>query len=154
MKNSSILLLFLALIIIFLIDRYSSIINLFPLVVRPFIIINSHRFKIISANTPISQEVGLSTYTSLPIDKGMLFTFEKADYYNFWMKNMKIPIDIIFINGDSVVTIFQNVQPPTTKDQKLPLYKPEKPSDSVLEINAGLTNKYNIKKNDKVKIYL
>ena len=81
----------------------------------------------------------------------MLFPFEKADYYSFWMKNMKFPIDIIYINKNHIVTIHQNIKPPKTKEESLPIYKPEDPSDTVLEINAGLSEKYKFKKGDTVK---
>jgi uncharacterized protein len=84
----------------------------------------------------------------------MLFVFDKADYYSFWMKNMKFPIDIIFIRGDKIVSISKNAVAPKSADASLPIYKPEAPVDKVLEINSGLSDKHNIKKGDKVEIKL
>ena len=44
---------------------------------------------------------GLSGRASLPTDHGMLFVFSKSDIYEFWMKDMKFPLDIIWINTKS-----------------------------------------------------
>ncbi len=44
---------------------------------------------------------GLSGRDSLPTDYGMLFVFPKSDIYEFWMKDMKFPLDIIWINTKS-----------------------------------------------------
>ena len=67
------------------------------------------------------------------------------------MKNMKFAIDIIYINNDTVVSFIQKAPPAGTTPS---IYKPDSPADKVLEINAGLVKKYNIKTGDKVKIEL
>lgn len=121
------------------------------LVDNPKVIINNQTFKVEIADDEKEKQIGLSGKKTLPADKGLLFTFNKADYYSFWMKNMLFPIDIIFINGDKIVTIYENLQPPTSEED-LSILQPEEPSDKVLEINANLSKKYNIKKGDKVKI--
>lgn len=113
--------------------------------------VNNQVFKLYLANTDNTRQVGLSDKTEMPQDYGMLFEFEKADYHTFWMKNMKFPIDILFLKDDKVVTVYKNAQVPKEGDS-LSLYKPEEPANKVLEINAGLSEKYNIKKGDTVKI--
>ncbi|MBI2613704.1 MAG: DUF192 domain-containing protein [Candidatus Levybacteria bacterium] len=112
--------------------------------------INNHTFKLIIASSQKEREVGLSETKSLPQDQGMIFLFEKPDYYSFWMKNMTFPIDIIYINKDEIVTIQSNVQPPKNSESPV-IYTSEKPSDKVLEITSGLSEKYSFKKGDKVK---
>lgn len=116
--------------------------------------INGHTFKLYLAKTDKEKAEGLSVRKSMPQDYGMLFTFETADYYTFWMKNMKFPIDILFIKGNKVVTVFSNVPAPKSSDESLLLYKPDEVADKVLELNAGVSNKYNIKKGDTVDIKL
>lgn len=113
--------------------------------------IKEHEFLASVAKTNTEKEIGLSNKTSLTDDAGTLFIFEKSDYYPFWMKNMKFPIDIIFINNNRIVTIFLNQKVPNP-NENIPIVKPEEPSDMVLEINANLSNKYNFKKGDEVKI--
>jgi uncharacterized membrane protein (UPF0127 family) len=66
------------------------------------------------------------------------------------MKNMKFPIDIIFINNDQIVTIQNEAQ--VIKGQENPtIYSSTGPADKVLEIQAGLSKKYNFKAGDRVK---
>ena len=83
----------------------------------------------------------------------MVFPFNKADYYSFWMKDMKFPIDIIYLKDKKIVTIFENVLPQSS-DQNPEILNPEEPSDTVLEINAGLARKYNLKKGDIIRLNL
>ncbi len=117
----------------------------------PTATIQKHKFNLTIAKTPKEKEVGLSQKTSLPQDSGMLFPFEQPSIdISFWMKNMKIAIDIIYINKDHVVTVFPNLQPPKSPDENLSIFKPDEPADKVLEINAGLSEKYGIKKEDVV----
>lgn len=116
--------------------------------------IGNRTFKVEVVDTPQKQQQGLSGRNSLDQDSGMLFIFDKADYHNFWMKNMKFPIDIIFIKGDKIVSIEKSAKPPASTEETLPIYRSEGQVDKVLEINAGLSEKYNIKVGDKVEIKL
>ena len=117
----------------------------------PTVTINGHSFAVTVADSPKEQEIGLSETKSLPQDQGMIFIFEKPDYYAFWMKNMKLPIDIIYIKNDRIVTIQSNAAPPKEKESPI-VYTPTEPSDKVLEINAGLSEEYDLKKGDTVEI--
>lgn len=114
--------------------------------------ISNHQFKVTIAKTPQDKQTGLSDKKTLPQDYGMLFPFDTADYFPFWMKNMQFPIDIIYINNNKIVTIFQNVQPPKSKEESLPILKPTEPANNVLEINAGLSQKYNFQTGNQVTI--
>ncbi len=95
---------------------------------------------------------GLSGRTSLDKNTGMLFVFDKKAPYPFWMKDMKFPIDIIYINDDSIVDIFENVPAPQKAAPlySLPVYKPKSDANYVFEINAGQTKQNDIKIGDKV----
>ena len=99
---------------------------------------------------------GLSKVESLPLDRGMLFVFDKSGIYGFWMKDMKFAIDIIFIGEDkSIVDITENVPTETGKsDRDLTIYKPKSPVRYVLEINAGLSRLNNLQIGDKVDFAL
>lgn len=117
----------------------------------PTATINNQTFLLEIVNDDKGRQLGLSNRQSLPQDHGMLFLFERSDNYSFWMKDMHFPIDIIYINNDTVVHVFENVPPPKSK-RNLPVYTPDSPSDKVLEINAGLSKKFDITKGTKVKI--
>lgn len=116
---------------------------------QPVATINNHKFELIIAKSAKEKEIGLSSYKSLPNDKGMLFPFGKDGYYSFWMKDMKFSIDIIFLKNNKIVTIYEKVPVPT-KGGSLLIYNPTSPADTVLEINSGLSKKYNLKVGDRV----
>ena len=112
--------------------------------------VKNHTFSIDVAKQPEDREIGLSKYNSLQKDKGMYFIFDKPDLYAFWMKNMKFPIDIIFLNSNTVVDIKENVPAADPNDLNPPRYIPKKPANAVLEISAGLSKEYEVKVGDIV----
>lgn len=114
--------------------------------------IKDQTFTVPVATSEKDLQMGLSKKKSIGEKSGLLFTFDKEDYYPFWMKEMQFPIDIIFIRNNRIVTIYTNVQPPKDKEENLPIYKPEEPADSVLEVKANTAEKYNFKKGDEVII--
>lgn len=60
--------------------------------------IGNRRIKVEVASTPQSREQGLMQRSSLCDDCGMLFVFEKADKYSFWMKDTLLPLSVAFID--------------------------------------------------------
>lgn len=120
--------------------------------------INGQTIKLEIADTDEKRDKGLSDRNSLPEDAGMLFLFDSAGAYNFWMKDMKFPIDIIFLNNDEIVTIYPNV-PATIKEgdqtiQNLVQYTSTKPANRVLELNAGKAAEYNLNVGDTITFNL
>lgn len=115
----------------------------------PKAVLGDKTFTIALADDPKERMNGLSGKDRLQEDRGMLFVFEKPDYYSFWMRGMKFPLDIIFIKDDKIVKIFQNVS--TSREESLPVYQPSIPSDKVLEINAGLSKEYGFKEGQTIK---
>ena len=96
---------------------------------------------------------GLSGRASLDAGTGMLFVFEDASRFNFWMKEMEFSLDIVWIGpGCEVVDISVGVPPPEpgTALGDLPRYSPEAPAMYVLEINGGESSDLGIGTGDKV----
>lgn len=119
---------------------------------NPTVTINKHTFNLYVAKNPKDKKIGLSKYSSIPQNFGMIFLFDKPDFYSFWMKDMKFPIDIIFIGGGKIVTIHKDIKPPASPNENPPIYNSSEPADTVLEINAGLSEKYGFKNGEDVKI--
>lgn len=141
-------------IAVFLIARGSNLFNFnfFSSNTKGTAAINGKIYKLLLAKTDEERQKGLSGRNNLANDTGMLFTFPKKDKYAFWMKDMKFPIDIIYIDGDKVIDVFENVPAPV-KDQQpstLPVYRPAAPANYVLELNAKEVTAAKIKKGDKV----
>lgn len=88
------------------------------------------------AGTTQTREQGLSGRTSLGDDEGMLFLFGTKQRYSFWMKGMRIPIDILWIDEGRIVDVSVDVPVPGP-DGHLTTYRPSMPVDTVLEVPAG-----------------
>ena len=113
--------------------------------------INKNCFEVELARDNFQIEKGLMFREKLEQDKGMLFVFNKEANYPFWMKNTKIPLDIIWINeNEEIVYISEFTQP--CKTFFCPKINPQKNAKYVLEINGGLSKKSNLKLGDKVEI--
>lgn len=106
------------------------------------------------ADTPEERSIGLSGTNSLGENDGMLFLFDDKGYPAFWMKGMDYPIDIVFLDNETVVTIFPNVQPPKEDNEQLPLYQPTKPADRVLELPAGYMKAHGVSVGDMINLSL
>ncbi len=110
--------------------------------------IGEHTFEISIADTPEKRAKGLMHVKNMPDNNGMLFKFESPRVINMWMKNTYIPLDMIFINENHIVIgIAKNTTPHSLEN-----ISSKKPAMYVLEINGGLSDKYNIKIGDKVYV--
>src|SRR3989338_8726384 len=57
------------------------------------------------------QAIGLMYRTELAADSGLLFVFSEEKQRVFWMKNTKIPLDIIFVDcSGTIVDIKENFE--------------------------------------------
>ena len=114
---------------------------------------DSAAFGVEIAHTPGTRAQGLSGRPSLAEGYGMLFVFEYAAEHGFWMKDMLIPLDFVWIGADcAVVDVTKNVPPPApgTETGDLPLYRPSAPVLYTLEIGAGLVDELGIRVGDRV----
>ncbi|NVN93703.1 MAG: DUF192 domain-containing protein [Bacteroidetes bacterium] len=99
------------------------------------------------AKDEYSREKGLMYRRSMEEMQGMLFLFEDNAPRNFWMKNTFISLDIIYVGADKKIVSIQKSAIPLS-EESLPSYKD---AQYVVEVNAGFTDKYNIKEGDEIK---
>lgn len=121
--------------------------SLAPIQNQHLIKIGSKNIKVELADTKEKRVKGLGERSFLEENSGMLFTFDQEDTYpSFWMKDMQIPVDIIWINDSKITKIDKNINVPLagTSDKNLVLYRPDRPIDYVLEVNAGFSDKNGI----------
>jgi len=105
-------------------------------------------FLVELAKTPEEIRKGLMFRESLEPDKGMLFIFEEESEHSFWMKDTKIPLDIIWINSNKeVIFIEKGVQPCQGECE---VFSPEVVARYVLELNAGTTDSLGVGLGDKL----
>ena len=93
-----------------------------------------------------SRKTGLSNVDFLEHNRGMLFVYQTAEPRVFTMKNMNIPLDIVFI--DQNLTVIKIVEADIGDEY----IKSIDPAQYVVEINQGIANKHNIEIGLKVEI--
>jgi uncharacterized protein len=98
------------------------------------------KYVVAVANNKEKVSYGLMNLPKLDNEKGMLFLFKKDAIINMWMKNTMIPLDMIFINNDKIVSIYSGAKP-----YDLSVISSVFEVDKVLEVNAGQVNRNGIK---------
>jgi len=119
-----------------------------------FVRVDDVVFPVELAATPEDRIRGLSGRSYLNSGTGMLFVFENAERFRFWMREMEIPLDIVWISsGCTVVDVSVDVPfpDPSTPLNDLPRYSPESPARYVLEINGGEAEVLGVGVGDPVK---
>ena len=90
------------------------------------------------AKTEKDRARGLSGRTKIGINEGMLFLFPNEGRYPFWMKDMRVPIDILWIREGRIVGVEEMVYPEQNiSPEMLTLYTSPLPVDKVLELAGG-----------------
>ena len=118
----------------------------------------------LTADLAITEEQkaeGLAVKDQLKENESMLFVYEQPSRQSFWMKDMKFPIDIIWIDSNgTVVHIEHTLQPCNSilnsgaSILNCPIYTPDNKSLYVLETVAGFSQKYNVKIGTHIDFYL
>lgn len=115
-----------------------------------------NNFKLIAdlALTQDQQTKGLAVKNTMNESQGMLFVFEHPSLESFWMKDMKFPIDIIWMDANrSVVYVAPQLEPcPAIGD--CPAYVPTKESMYVLETKAGFSHRHDVKLGTQMNFHL
>lgn len=106
----------------------------------------SHLFSAEVAITPEQQEYGLMFREALAPDAAMLFVYDPPQMVSFWMKNTRLPLDMLFLRADGeIVKIIPRAEPydltPKNSDQ---------PVGGVVEINGGEAEQLGIAVGDRV----
>jgi uncharacterized protein len=102
------------------------------------------------ARTAQQQAMGLMYRPALPDNRGMLFQFPSAFPVSFWMKNVPVALDMVFIRNGVVQYIAASVPPCTSNP--CPTYGPETPVNQVIELRAGRAAELGLKAGDPIKI--
>jgi len=114
------------------------------------VIIGSTEYTVEIAKTDDERKRGLSGRDSLEAGYGMLFVFPKPDYYSFWMKDTKMPLDILWIHDEHIVDIKVDAEPSSSSQP--PTVNPREAAEYVLEINGKDSEVYGFKVGDSVRM--
>ncbi len=113
------------------------------------VVINDKTIQVELATTPKTQAYGLMNRFILPENQGMLFVFEKTQPLSFWMKNTKVPLDILYFNAEGILVDFAEAEP--CLKNPCPSYPSKAPGKYVLEIGKGERNRLGIQIGDQLK---
>lgn len=102
------------------------------------------------ANTFLEQTKGLMNVDHIPKNKGMIFEFRIPWHRFFWMKNVKIPLDIIFVNKNLEILYISEAN--VEKGLLYKNYWSHGFCKYVIETNMGFCKKNNISKGLQIKI--
>lgn len=85
-------------------------------------------------------------------DRGMLFMFSQAQPWVFWMKNTKIPLDLIWINEKKEIIHMEKRAPICTRtDDSCPQYRPNEGALYVLELAGGRAENLKLQRGSKLQ---
>lgn len=109
------------------------------------------RMSAFIADTPRKMTVGLMFRKSMKQNECMLFVFPNDSSHPIWMRNMRFPLDIVWLDSKRrIVDIVESAKPSSGLD--FSGYKSKEPSRYVIELNAGLVSKNRIKVKDVAKL--
>jgi len=104
------------------------------------------------AQTPEEQSRGLMfrAAESLPDHRGMIFSFNPPRQVSFWMKNVPISLDMVFIHEGKIIDIANNV--PACSAEPCPTYGPDQLVDHVIELRGGRAEAMGLAVGDGVEL--
>ncbi len=111
--------------------------SVYPHLVMPTttMLIGDEAFVLDVAKSAATRERGLGGREALEQNTGMLFVFDSSSYHSFWMKGMRFPVDIAWLDDEwCVVHLVSNVSPETYPET----FAPSRPARYVIELAAGV----------------
>lgn len=109
-----------------------------------------HRLRVKLSSTSQERGMGLMRVPGLPRNGGMLFVYTEPTPTTIWMKNMLIPIDILFIGKDFKIKKIDEEVSPCPRGTECTLYPSPEPVTFVLELPSGYVQKHQIQVGDEL----
>jgi Uncharacterized conserved protein len=103
----------------------------------PWVELAGQRFQVEIADDDAERARGLMFRDVLPDGQGMLFIHDRQEPQAYWMKNTRIPLDILYFDEQRRLVSQQRNVPPCSAGDRCPPYPSRRPARYVLELNAG-----------------
>ena len=152
MKNKTLLfiLVFLFSSLIFLTTRIMAIPRQ-ELPIEAVVDLSGTSIELEVARTPEQQQIGLMNRKIIPPHRGMLFNFEPPRYVRFWMKNVSLPLDMIFLRDGQVKAVISDVPP--CRREVCATYGPTNDEiDQVIELKGGQAAKLGLEVGNTIEV--
>ena len=102
--------------------------------------LDEERFVIELASTANSRQRGLMGRATLAAHRGMLFLYAEEAPRRFWMRNVRFPIDILYLDADWRI-VERVVDAPPCLSMPCAEYPSGQPARYVLELPAGSSDR-------------
>ncbi|AFZ44629.1 protein of unknown function DUF192 [Halothece sp. PCC 7418] len=112
--------------------------------------IGGETIKLEVANTPKQQAIGLMYREEMPKNRGMLFPMDPPRVPRFWMKNVEVTLDMIFVRNGKVSAIAHQVPP--CEEDPCPTYSPDVVIDQVIELQGGRAQELGLEIGDSISV--
>jgi len=103
------------------------------------------RYEVELAQDDATRARGLMFRDEMAADHGMLFIHDRQEPQAYWMKNTRIPLDILYFDNQRRLVTQQRDVPPCTLGDGCPPYPSNAPARYVLELNAGQASRLQLK---------
>jgi hypothetical protein len=110
-------------------------------------LIGGRTFILEVADTDGDRQMGLMNRDALPAGHGMIFVFDRERPQGFWMKNTRIPLDILFLDKDGKIVSIHTMKP-----YDLNTTQSAGPAKYAIELNAGVASRLGLKPGDQLEI--
>ncbi|MDH4330778.1 MAG: DUF192 domain-containing protein [Candidatus Moranbacteria bacterium] len=111
------------------------------------VVIDEAVFRVETVSDEQKLQKGLGKRKWMCSNCGMIFRFQESKKHAFWMKDMRFPLDIIWISDGKIVWIEKNV----SHENQQKIYNPFVDTDSVLELRSGSCDEHEIEVGDYVR---
>lgn len=109
------------------------------------------RYTVEIADTDGERARGLMFRDGMPAERGMLFIHDAEEPQAYWMKNTRIPLDILYFDSERRLVSQQRDVPACTLGDGCPPYPSNAPALYVLELNAGQAEALGLKDGAELK---
>jgi uncharacterized membrane protein (UPF0127 family) len=103
----------------------------------PWVELAGERFQVEVADDDAERARGLMFRDAMAANAGMLFIHAYEEPQAYWMKNTRIPLDILYFDRQLRLVSQQRDVPPCSLGDRCPSYPSQAPAIYVLELNAG-----------------
>ncbi len=119
---------------------------------EPWIEIADARYTVEVADDDAERARGLMFRDALPEKQGMFFVHERTQPLAYWMKNTRIPLDILYFDEDLALVSQQRDVPPCSAGNACPPYPSRVPARYVLELNAGEARRLGLEEGARLQV--
>jgi uncharacterized protein len=113
--------------------------------------IGGQRYKVEVADDDAERARGLMFRDALESGTGMIFLHDRQEPQAYWMKNTRIPLDILYFDNSRKLVAQQRDVPPCSAGDSCPSYPSRLPARYVLELNAGEAAKLKLQNGAELK---